>query len=319
MGRPQKNNASFFSHDNDMRNDPKIRALRRKYSHKGYAVWVFMLEYLTDCEYFCVEWSDLNIELLAADFDVESDELREIANYCLTLGLLQLENGKLTCSKLKERLRPLTDKRGRKTAETTESDSFRNENPENSEFPKQKLLKNEVSASETPQIKEKKIKENKIIKNISSVEEIRADVSAEDRERIFEIFLFDKRVNPQQEFEKFENYYKSTGWVNGKGQAITDKVALAACWRAEATIDVEHANMWRAFYDACRGHPKRKSLLTDFVKLNIGENAVTVVLRDGSAGEVIEQAVHDDECRRKILAALGGAKLKYAIQRRTGI
>jgi hypothetical protein len=31
MARPLKNNADYFPHDNDMRNDEKILALRRKF------------------------------------------------------------------------------------------------------------------------------------------------------------------------------------------------------------------------------------------------------------------------------------------------
>lgn len=38
MARPNKNNAEYFSHDADMRNDVKVKALRRRFSHTGYAV-----------------------------------------------------------------------------------------------------------------------------------------------------------------------------------------------------------------------------------------------------------------------------------------
>lgn len=38
MARPKKNNAEYYTHDADMRNDMKIKALRRKFSHTGYAV-----------------------------------------------------------------------------------------------------------------------------------------------------------------------------------------------------------------------------------------------------------------------------------------
>ena len=47
MARPKKNNADYFPHDADMRNDPKIRALRRKFGLKGYAIWNMFLESLT--------------------------------------------------------------------------------------------------------------------------------------------------------------------------------------------------------------------------------------------------------------------------------
>lgn len=80
MARPKKNNAEYFTHDADMRNDVKIKALRRKFSHTGYAVWNYLLETLTDSDFFEVEWEEINIELLAADYDVSVSELTEMLN-----------------------------------------------------------------------------------------------------------------------------------------------------------------------------------------------------------------------------------------------
>ena len=90
MARPQKNNAEYFSHDADMRNDVKVKALRRKFQHTGYAVWCFILESLTDGEYFEIDYNELNRELLAADFDVPVELLEEIVDYCCKVGLLQM-------------------------------------------------------------------------------------------------------------------------------------------------------------------------------------------------------------------------------------
>lgn len=44
MARPIKNNADYFSHDIGMRNDMKIKALRRKYGLVGYASYVMLIE-----------------------------------------------------------------------------------------------------------------------------------------------------------------------------------------------------------------------------------------------------------------------------------
>lgn len=90
MARPTKNNAEYFSHDADMRNDVKVKALRRRYGHTGYAVWCYLLETLTDADRFEVDYRALNQELLAADFEIQVEELREIVDYCCTLELLQL-------------------------------------------------------------------------------------------------------------------------------------------------------------------------------------------------------------------------------------
>jgi hypothetical protein len=104
MARPTKHNADYFSHDVIMRDDPKIKALRRKYSHTGYSVWNMLLELLTSIEYFEYEWNELNIELLAPDFDIDAEQLSEIVEYCIKIKLLQLTNGYIHCDRLTFRL-----------------------------------------------------------------------------------------------------------------------------------------------------------------------------------------------------------------------
>jgi hypothetical protein len=104
MARPTKHNVDYFSHDADMRNDLKIKALRRKFGHTGYSIWNMLLEHLADCEYFEYGWHDENIELLSADFDIDTEDIKDIVNYCIKLGLLQLYQDFLTCDKLTDRL-----------------------------------------------------------------------------------------------------------------------------------------------------------------------------------------------------------------------
>jgi|TARA_R110000823_G_scaffold314859_2_gene444838 hypothetical protein len=104
MARPTKHNVDYFSHDTMMRNDLRIKALRRKYGHTGYSIWNMLLELLADCEYFEFEWNEFNIELLSPDFDLDSEEIIEIVNYCIKMKLLQIENGYLTCQQLSNRL-----------------------------------------------------------------------------------------------------------------------------------------------------------------------------------------------------------------------
>lgn len=87
--------AQYFTHDADMRNDVKVKALRRKFSHTGYAVWNYLLEVLTDVEAFEIEFDDVTRELLAADFDVSIQELSDIVEYCCKIGLLQQDGARL--------------------------------------------------------------------------------------------------------------------------------------------------------------------------------------------------------------------------------
>ena len=111
MGRPKKNNAEYFSHDANMRDDIKIKALRRKFSHMGYAVWNYLLETLTNNDFFEIEWNEINIELLAADYDVTVEELTAIVDYSIKIGLLNIENGKLFSIAHKQRLEVVSEYR----------------------------------------------------------------------------------------------------------------------------------------------------------------------------------------------------------------
>lgn len=161
MARPKKENAEYFSHDANMRNDPKIKALRKKF-RDGYAVYNMFLEYLTDCILFEVKMSELEFEILSGDFDVEVETLKEILDYCVKVGLLiQLENVFFS-NGLKKRLQPVLDKRN------NAKDKFLQIKLQESE---RKIQKSGVSVTETTQSKgkERKVKESKVYKeNIDS-------------------------------------------------------------------------------------------------------------------------------------------------------
>ena len=104
MARPNKHNVDYFSHDCSMRNDIKIKALRRKYKHLGYSIYNITLELLVDTEYFQIKWDDSNIELLTSEYDCDAEELKEVINYCIQLELLQITYGYLHCEKFTKRL-----------------------------------------------------------------------------------------------------------------------------------------------------------------------------------------------------------------------
>lgn len=173
MARPSKNNAEYFSHDADMRNDVKIKALRRRFSHKGYAVWCFILETLTDTDYFEIDFNEVSQELLAADFDITVEELREIVQYCEMIGLLQLtpENRLFSAAhqrrfsglitkreRDRERIQNLINKRKQNETEVIEAKTSENENyrSDNSH--------SKVKESKGEKRKEEESKEKKSIK-----------------------------------------------------------------------------------------------------------------------------------------------------------
>ena len=125
MARPIKNNADYFPHDADMRNDPRIKALRRKFGIEGYGVYCMLLEFLTDSEYFEFKNDSLSLELVAGDFDIETDRLITILQYCFQLDLFQLdaETNVISCKSLDNRLEPLLSKRKRDRNGVIDSDN----------------------------------------------------------------------------------------------------------------------------------------------------------------------------------------------------
>ena len=62
MARPTKNSCEYFPHDNNMRNHPKVKALRHKFTN-GYAIWSMFIEYLTGSDGNVFEYSDLQLKL----------------------------------------------------------------------------------------------------------------------------------------------------------------------------------------------------------------------------------------------------------------
>jgi hypothetical protein len=163
MARPKKLNADYFPHDVDMRNDLKVKALRTKFGHKGYACWCMTLEHLGNCNYFEYEWNELNIELLSTDFLLSTEELIEFVEYCIKLELLQIENGYLTCEKFSNRLTNVfSNKREEFSMETSKRKGLRNGNSTEMKFTERKPSDNPESKVKESKVKESEVKESKL-------------------------------------------------------------------------------------------------------------------------------------------------------------
>jgi hypothetical protein len=116
MARPKKNNAEYFSHDNDMRNDDKIRSVRRKFKHEGYSIWNMMLEKLSKSDGFVLKYSSLNVELWAGDFEIETDLLQSILDYFLKIELLTVDGQEIFSNTMINRFSGLLSKRKRQVS-----------------------------------------------------------------------------------------------------------------------------------------------------------------------------------------------------------
>ena len=113
MARPLKNNADYFSHDANMRNDRKVKAIRAKFGLEGYAVWCMFLEILTDSNNFQILLDEVELELIAGDIGICAARLNEMITYFQRLKLLEIVGDHATCPSLIERFKPLLDKRRR--------------------------------------------------------------------------------------------------------------------------------------------------------------------------------------------------------------
>lgn len=214
MARPKKNNADYFSHESEMRNDVKIKALRRKFSHTGYAVWNYLLEVLTDAEGFSIRWEELDIELYAADFDLDVTELVDIVNYCIKLGLLQISNGMLFCSNLTSSFEGLMNKRGRSTkvSETSNPIVSASKTPQNDSFCDRNPSNPIVSASETHIVEKSRVKYSKEDYSSPRTREGASAPSEEEKEELYEIFFWRNVKDPEGEFERFISHNAQYGW-----------------------------------------------------------------------------------------------------------
>lgn len=156
MARPQKNNCDYFSHDADMRNHKKVKALRATFGVSGYAVWSMILEYLTGSDGNVFPYTDLEFELMSGDFGVSVTEIRGVVDYCIRLEMLFNKNGFINSESLDERLVAVYQKRGR--AKELSKKQLRM----NGKFANSNTDSNGVSVTEMPQSKVKESKENKI-------------------------------------------------------------------------------------------------------------------------------------------------------------
>lgn len=245
MARQNKNDAEFFSHDADMRNDIKVTALRRKFSHTGYAVWCFMLETLTDSEDFEIEYDEVNQELLAADFDVPVDKLKDIIDYGVRIGLFQHEDGKLYSAALKRRFIPLLEARERRKqrAEINRMNGRKGGNPN---FRKGKpnpyyqatesvMKDNQNTIESTPEITEDNpiVKQSKVQQSTAKSKETpkgeKKTASRFSAPSVDEVRAYAQEKGYNIDPEHFVDYYTSNGWRVGRNP-MKDWRATVRTW-----------------------------------------------------------------------------------------
>jgi len=113
LGRPRKNTALWYKHDNNMRKDNRIIDLRRRYGLEGYAIYNMLIEVLIDTDFYAYEYTEHSAEELSKDFGIDKNRLIEIINYCINDKLFFIKDGFLRNKTLEDRLVALDMKRNR--------------------------------------------------------------------------------------------------------------------------------------------------------------------------------------------------------------
>lgn len=182
-GRPIKNNADYFSHDNDASQDPKLLYIESVHGLVGYAFYFKILECLTRADYFKIELTDINKAIYSKKIGVSLQDFDSILETCIKVDAFSIdENNYLFSAGLIKRMNILISKR--------EYDRKRKENNISSPlFP----LENDFSSNDNSFIgsdntvvkeskaknsKENKNKENKKPDNPDTVKEASAETAS---------------------------------------------------------------------------------------------------------------------------------------------
>ena len=229
----QKNNdnggADYFSHDIDMRNDIKVKALRRKFSHTGYAVWCFMLEYLTDCTNFEFDYNEVSQELLASDFDVPVAELREIIDYSVKIGLLQHEDGKIFSAAHKRRFVRMLEVRQRR-AEAARRNGRKGGNPNFKKGQPNPYYRTTESVMEdNPIVEQSNVEYSRVKKQKESPKGEKKTASRFSAPTVDEVRAYAQEKGYNVDPEHFVDYYTSNGWRVGRNP-MKDWRATVRTW-----------------------------------------------------------------------------------------
>lgn len=215
-GRPIKNGCDYYPHLTTMRNHKKVKALRNKFgSVLGYAFWAMILEYLTEADRNEIEYSDMEMEMFAAELGIPVEQLKEMIEYCFKIELLFLRSGFVVSESLNEWLSPLYEKREKAreisaTRQRRNDGSFDN-NTESSGIVATENTEQQVIVKETiPQSKRKEKKRKEIKKEMIVFDAFRKK-------------YFGKKRGNATEFENFVKKHKDWELVLPTLESIIEK------------------------------------------------------------------------------------------------
>ena len=136
MARPRKR-AEWYQHFTDMKNNPCIRALRKRFGNNGYAVLNYLMEDITRTDELVLDFSPKKRLLYAAEYDVTQEELENIVDFCVELDLctyLDDDKSKLRSPYLEEELLKLLLERREKDRQRKLENNKREFSTENPKY-----------------------------------------------------------------------------------------------------------------------------------------------------------------------------------------
>lgn len=219
MARPEKYNAEYFPHDNSMRNDRKIKAVRARFGLEGYAVYSMMLESLSEADLICLKWNEIEIEMIAGDFGIESTKLIAMVEYFFAINLFQLSQNTIFCDQLDRRLRHVFAKRN------ATIDSLRSEKGVSAPVT---VVTGDITELPSRDIKVKESKGNKRLAQNPKILAQRFELfwksypKKRDRKKAWTAF---KKINPDEKLfseiiASLNKFVGSNDWIKENGQFI---------------------------------------------------------------------------------------------------
>jgi len=202
-----------------MWSDRKIVALRNKFGLEGYAIWNLLLEALCESENFELDLDETELGLLADFWGITKEKLKLMLEFMEQIKLIQRNEQRFTCQRLKDRLQPMLLERARKRKWARK----RWEKDGNSEDIDDENTSNSEQSTATRTQKERKEKESKEEKRKTGKE-----LTPAQKARQFFQKVEKENLPDTDEKKKFYNYWTELS-KSGKQQR----------WEMEKTFDVD--------------------------------------------------------------------------------
>ena len=279
MSRPEKIGLDYFNIDTDFFADRKIKRLIHKYKSDSISLYLCLLCDIYNDKGYYIELDEDLIFDLQDRLKIDENLIKNIIVYCIDLGLFNKElynkYSILTSLSIQERFSKIVYnlRRLTKIAEKYNILVTSEETP--------------ITSEETPkkttfstQKKRKEIKGKEIKDSLSS----KSELSLAQTDRILEIFLFKKMINPIQEIQTFIDHYARTGWIDKNGNKIKDLFAAARSWdqnkpgtgyKLPENISKQWQSTWKMFHQQIQNFEISRIFL-HLEPINIVENILKI-------------------------------------------